>query len=185
MVNCISVFESWIRTHPNQIEPQLGLGEMWLFLNQNQRAKEVFRRILMNFKGNYMALIGLCQAKIKLGEDSVPELRKAWLLDNRLTKAFVETHFDFRSVDSGELEAMSLKEVAETYRIPLSRILERARNGTLPAYPPGEDGLLRFSRKDLDLYDHVLRKLGFELSPKLKKQDLEPEAIQPSLFGDD
>ncbi len=186
MPECIPVFEAWIRTHPEALEPRLGLGEMWLFLDQNQRARESFETLLSKEPGNCLALIGLAQARIKLGEDPLPELRKASVINGELARDMVERDFDFRVFKPERLVPKSLKEISETYLIPLKRVRERALRGVLPMHPPGEDQLFRFREEDLDRHYQVLRCLGLELgsSPPSSELTEKPRIIQPGLFDD-
>ena len=184
MAECVPVFEAWIGAHPDRVEPRLGLSEMWLYLEQNQRAKDSFHAILEKAPNHCMALVGLAQAKLKMGEDPSRELRKAWMLDQDFTREMVENHFDFRGMNPRDLEDRTLSEIAKTYQIPLTRVLDRARKGVLPMHPPESDGLFRFSTKELDRYYEVLKILGLEISGATKTIEAvkQPEAYQPGLF---
>ena len=184
MAECIPVFEEWIRQHPEQVEPRLGLGEMWLYLEQNQRARDVFAEILKIRSTNCMALVGLAQARVKLSEDPTPELRRAHVLDPDFTREIVEHHFDFRGAAAEDLQPASLMEVASSYQIPLKRVMERARNGVLPMVPPREEGgLFLFSKRDMDRYYDVLKCLGLEIGfQSLATTSEDAEAVQPGLF---
>ncbi len=187
MPECIPVFEAWIQNHPKAVEPRLGLSEMWLFLDQNQRARESFETLLTMEPGNCLALIGLAQARIKLGEDPLPELRKASIINSELTREMVERDFDFRVFKPERLVPKKLKEISETYLIPLNRVMERAARGVLPMHPPGEDQLFRFSEEELNRHYQVLRCLGLELgssTPLAELTEEEPQIIQPGLFDD-
>jgi len=166
MAECIPVFEAWIAAHPQRIEPRLGLSEMWLYLEQNQRAKDAFQDLLEVAPNEPLAMIGLAQAKTKLGEDPCNELRKAWVLDSSLTIEMVEKVFDFRRLAPDDLEPRSLIDISEQLHIPLQRVIARARTGALPLHPPaaGSD-LMRASPKDLDRHYHALRILGLEIAP--------------------
>jgi len=184
MAECVRVFEAWIEAHPDQIEPRLGIGEMWLFLEQSQRAKDGFESILELSPNHPMALVGLAQAKLKLGEDHLPDLRKAFLVDQNYTKTMVERHLDFRSHYPQDLEPMALADIAKRYQVALKRVIERAKLGVLPSHPPETPGgLLRFSQKDLQRYDETLRCLGLEIATtKLAHPEPAKEAQQPGLF---
>ena len=184
MAECIPVFERWIEESPDLLEPRIGLGEMWLFLEQNQRAKETFEQTLTVFPNQALALIGLAQAKLKLGEDPLGDLRKAHVMDPLATKDLIEGQFDFRSANPKDLQPMTLVAISKDYQIPIKRVLERAKNGVLPMFRPEEEGLLRFSRKDLDLHYDVLSTLGLEINSKaLKKNDEKSgDPVQPGLF---
>jgi tetratricopeptide (TPR) repeat protein len=193
MAECVAVFETWCETHPNQIEPHIGLSEMWLFLEQYRKAKEGFERILEAAPKHPMALIGLAQAKLKLSESPLHDLRKAWLLDQGYTVRMVENALDFRRSNPDDLEPMSLSQIAKHYRIPLKRVIERTNRGVLPFHPPKEEkGLLRFSTKDLELHYTILKSLGLEITTgtlnalqKPPKPKAQSEAVQPSLFEED
>ena len=166
MAECVPVFEKWIERHPFQVEPRLGLAEMWLYLDQNKRAREVLEALIEFAPRDAPAHLALAQALLRLGEDPLPPLRKAWLLHGELARDMVEHHLDFRAAGSGTLEPMSLEEIAQHYHIPLERVLARALHGVLPAHPPEEEGgLLRFDREELDRHYHVLTKLGLEIKP--------------------
>lgn len=183
MAECVRVFEAWSEAHPQQIEPRLGISEMWLYLEQNQRAKEAFEKILEMVPNHAMALIGLAQAKLKLGDDPIPDLRKAFLVDMDYTKLMVEKHFDFRSHYPQDLTPMSLAEIAKNYNVSLKRVQERARNGVLPTHPPETPGgLLRFSKIDLDRFDNTLRCLGLEITTASIAKPAEEVTSQPGLF---
>lgn len=161
---CVEVFKRWISAHPEKPEPRLGLGELWLYLDQNKRAQEVFE-LLLNLQPNHaMALIGLAQAKARLGEDFVPILMKAAVVEPRYTRSMVEHHFDFRHLHPGDLAPMTLEDVAARYDIPVKRLVDRASAGVLPFHAPSQDGLLRFSKIELDQYYEVLKRLGLEIS---------------------
>lgn len=184
MAECVRVFEEWIDAHPDRIEPRLGISEMWLFLEQNQRAKEAFESVLELAANHPMALIGLAQAKLKLGEDHMADLRKAFMVDQNYTKSMVEKHLDFRSHYPQDLEPMSLQDISKHYNVSLKRVTERAKNGVLPSHPPETPGgLLRFSRQDLDRFDETLRSLGLEISTATFAKNAQSEATQqPGLF---
>lgn len=62
MAECIPVFEAWSRAHPDQEAPWMGLGEMWIYLGQFQRAKEAFHHLLEQMPNHCPALIGMAQA---------------------------------------------------------------------------------------------------------------------------
>jgi len=179
---CIGVFEDWIATHPDDPAPRLGLGEMWLYLEQYARARARFEEMLALTANDPMALIGLAQAKAKLGEDPATELRKASMVDREYTVAMVEQHFDFRTRKPERLMPCALDEIAKRYGVPRVRVVARAKTGSLPAHPPeDEDGLLRFSPEDLDRYHHILEILGLEIGKKAL-EPLRDEAVQRSLF---
>ena len=160
----IPVFEAWRDAHPEEVAPRLGLGEMWLHLDQNQRAHDTFEALLAVVPHQAHALMGLAQAKVKLGEDPLPELRKAYVVDALLTRDMIEHDFDFRGKHPEDLEAMSLKQISEEYQIPLPRVLARARDGVLPVHAPEEDGLLCFKRRELDLHYRILLALALEIA---------------------
>lgn len=182
MAECIPVLEAWVRTYPQDTEPRLGLGEMWLFLGQNQKAHDVFEDMLRLEANQPMALIGQAQAKARMGEDPSAIIRKSWMLDRDYTVAMIEGRFDFRMPAPDDLEAATIKDVSRRYQIPLKRTLARAAAGTLPMHAPEEEGgLLRFSKQELDRHYNVLRALGLELVP-IKKE--EPQPVQPGLFDD-
>lgn len=88
------------------------------------------------------------------------------MLNATLTTEMLENDFDFRSRTPGQLVPMSLMEISETYQIPVKRIMERARKGVLPMFPPEEDHLFRFNREDLDRHYHILQCLGLEITIK-------------------
>jgi len=185
MAECIPVFENWIEAHPDDLAPRFGIGEMWLYLEQYVRARERFEEILQIHENDCMALIGLAQAKLKLGENPIDELRKAWLKDSEYTVNMVEHHFDFRGRGSSDLRPLSLEEIAKTYQIPLKRILERACNGVFPMAPPDESGLLRFSKNDMDRYYEVLKLLGLEIDKnKFGPVVNNTQDLQPGLFDE-
>jgi len=184
MAECVRVFEAWIEVIPRQIDPRLGLSEMWLYLEQNQRAKEAFLQILELSPNHPMALVGLAQSKLKLGEDPISDLRKAFLVDQEYTKTMVERHFDFRGHYPNDLKPMSLADIAKAYNVSLKRVIERAKSGVLPSHPPATPGgLLRFSKRDLDLFDETLRCLGLEITTaSVAKPKKDTSTIQPGLF---
>ncbi|MDJ0840011.1 MAG: hypothetical protein QNK37_26100 [Acidobacteriota bacterium] len=183
---CVRVFEEWIEAHPREAAPRLGLGEMWLHLEQYVRARKTFIEILAGDKADCMALVGLAQARLKLGEDPINDLRKASLVDRDYVVEMVEHHFDFRSRNPEDLAPRSLEDIAGAYRIPLQRIKERAVNGVLPAFSPDQEtGLLRFSKTDLDLHYEVLKILGLEIDGKVLAAKAQPEAVQPGLFEEE
>ncbi|CAM2067612.1 hypothetical protein SCOR_19675 [Sulfidibacter corallicola] len=191
MAECVRVLEAYVAAHPDKVEPRLGLSEMWLYLEQNQRARESFEALLAMEPNHTMALIGLAQARAKLGEDPSTELRRAWVLDMDYTRDMVEEHFDFREVNPKALVPRTLGDIAKQYHIPLKRMLERARKGVLPMHAPeDEEGLFRFSEVELDRYYHILKTLGLEISSlNLDKSGgsagkSQAEAIQPSLFDE-
>lgn len=182
MAECIPVLEAWVRTYPRDSEPRLGLGEMWLFLGQNQKAHDVFADMLRLEPNQPMALVGQAQAKARLGEDPSPIIRKAWMLDRDYTVAMVEERFDFRMPKPDDLEPATIKDISSRYQIPLKRTLARAAAGTLPMHPASDEtGLLRFSKKELDRHYNVLRALGLELVA-IKRE--EPQPVQPGLFDE-
>lgn len=186
MAECIPVFEAWIAAHPNSIEPRLGLSEMWLYLGQNNRAIENFNGILEMDANNTMALIGIAQAQIRLGEDPTPLLRKAWMLDPNYTVEMIEHQIDFRSASTNDLKPGTLKSVAADYHIPLARVLERAERGVLPMHAPDESGLPLFSKTELDRHYAVLKCVGLEIQTReLKAEAAAAEPIQPSLFTEE
>ena len=184
MAECVRVFEAWIEAHPQQIDPRLGLSEMWLYLEQNQRAKDAFLQILELSPNHPMALVGLAQSKLKLGEDPIPDLRKAFMVDQTYTKTMVERHFDFRGHYPSDLQARSLADIAKSYNVSLKRVIERAKSGVLPSHPPATPGgLLRFSKIDLDRFDETLRCLGLEITTaSVAKPKTGPADLQPGLF---
>ncbi len=182
MAECVPVFETWIAAHPKRLEPRLGLSEMWLYLEQNQRAKDAFQELLAISPNHALGLIGLAQAKTKLGEDGANELRKAWVLDPALTIDAVEGAFDFRRLAADDLEPRSLADIARHFRIPLKRVMARARKGVLPMHPPAGDGLMRFSDKDLCCHDRILRMLGLEIGGEPAAAGVE---AQTPLFNTD
>lgn len=158
---CVGVLERWIEAYPNLIEPRLGLGEVWLYLDQDAKARACFSELLAMDGRNCMALLGLAQAKARLGEDYLADLSKAFLIDSAYTKEIAEHVFDFRSKKPERLEPMTLVQVAERYGIPIKRLLGRAQRGVLP-FHRGSD-LLHFSPTELDRYYQTLRKLGLEI----------------------
>ena len=179
---CVGVFEEWIETHPDDPAPRLGLGEMWLYLEQFARARGRFEEMLALSANDPMALIGLAQAKAKLGEDPANELRKASMIDREYTVGMIEHCFDFKTRKPERLMPCSLDEIAKRYGVPRARVSARAEAGSLPAHPPeDEDGLLRFSPEDLDRYHHILEILGLEIGKKALEPS-ESEAVQRSLF---
>ena len=186
MAECIQVFEKWIQTHPDQLEPKIGISEMWLYLDQNARAKEGFEEILEQNPRHIMALVGLAQAKIKLGEDPLNDLRKAWIQNTEYVTEMVEQHMDFRSAHPDDLRPRTLEDISKSFQIPLARLISRAQNGVLPMHPPKDNGLFRFSEKDLNGYYRILKTLGLEISAAQpqKEGDRSPVASQPSLFED-
>ncbi len=161
--DCVSAFEGWIKAYPDQIEPYLGLGEVWLYLDQDAKAKEVFTYLLKLDPKNSMALLGLAQAKARLGEEYMMELSKSFLVDSAYTKEVVEHIFDFRAKHPGRLSAKTLVEVAEHYGIPLKRLMGRAQRGVLPFHRQDGKGLLHFSETELERYYQSLRQLGLEI----------------------
>lgn len=160
---CVAVLEEWIQAYPDRLEARIGLGEVWLYLDQDNKARACFQEILALDTKNSMALVGLAQAKARLGEDYLGELTKAFLVDSSYVKEIVEHVFDFRAKDPDSLEARPLNRVAEHYGIPIKRLLGRAQRGVLPFHPPSQGGLLRFSKVELDRYYDALRKLGLEI----------------------
>lgn len=184
---CVSVFEAYVAAHPDKVEPRLGLSEVWLYLDNSRRARECFEAILEQAPNHPMALVGLAQARCKLGEDPTPDLRRAWLVDMDYTREMVEEHFDFREAKPDGLKPRTLQAIAKHYHIPLKRILKRAHHGVLPMHAPSDgDSLFQFSDKELDRYYNVLKTLGLEIPstsfPKRKKDQTQAE--QPSLFDD-
>lgn len=184
LAECVGVFENWIAARPEQIEPRLGLGELWLYLDQNQRAKEMLQSILEIAPNNCLTLLGLAQAKLKLGESPMAELRRGLVHDPDLIKEMVEYHFDFRGKHTRDPLPRSLMDIAKTYQIPLKRVLERAERGVLPMHHPEDGELFRFSEKELDRHYEVLKYLGLELGSKKEREkgNEEPRAYQPDLF---
>jgi len=164
MGECIRVFEQWILAHPQAWEPRLGLGEAWLYLDQNQKAKDVFAALVSSGPQLPHALIGLAQAKARLGEEFLPELLKASMLDSALVKETVEHRFDFRMVAARDLEPMTLVALGNTFQIPLKRLLGRAQRGVVPLHLEG-GGLARVSAVEMQRYYQVLLRLGLELPP--------------------
>ncbi|CAM2007752.1 tetratricopeptide repeat protein [Acanthopleuribacter pedis] len=184
---CVAVFEAYVAAHPDKVEPRLGLSEIWLYLDNSKRARETLERILEQEPNHPMALVGLAQARCKLGEDPTPELRRAWLVDMDYTREMVEEHFDFRETKPENLAPRTLQSIAKHYHIPLKRILKRAKSGVLPMHPPtDESGLFQFTESELDRYYNILKTLGLEIPStsfaKPKKEAVEAE--QPSLFDD-
>ena len=184
---CVQVFENWIEAHSDDLAPRLGLGEMWLHLEQYVRASKTFMDILVRKPGDCMGLIGLAQARLKLGEDPTNDLRKASLVDRDYVIEMVEHHFDFRIRNPEDLTPRSLEAIGKAYRIPLKRVQERAVNGVLPAFSPDEEtGLLRFSEADLDRHYAILKMLGLEIDSKVLAQEArEDEPVQPGLFEEE
>lgn len=184
---CVQILEKWAASEPNEEDPLVGLTEMWLYLGQAQKAREAAEKILETAPGNIMAMVGIIQAKLKLGEDVQADLRKAWVLNNHYMKEMLENRFDFRfKQPRGEARSRTLEDIAKTYNIPLKRILERARRGVLPMHAPGEDGLFRFVDEELDRYVGILHMLGLELerekhTPK-QESETDPVVMQPGLF---
>ncbi len=183
MAECIPVFEAWSKAHPDQEAPWMGLGEMWLYLGQYQRARETFNHLLEQIPNHCQAIIGMAQALLKLGEDPLPLLRRARVLNASLTTEMLENDFDFRSRIPQKLESMSLMDISEAYQIPVKRVMERARKGVLPMFEPDEEShLFRFSREDLDRHYHILQSLGMEIAIKEApptKESPPQEPVQP------
>jgi hypothetical protein len=164
MAECIRVFEQWTLAHPQAWEPCLGLGEAWLYLDQNQKAREVFSKLVASAPQLPHALIGLAQAKARLGEEFLPELLKASMLDGALVKETVEHRFDFRMAAARDLVPMTLIALGNTFQIPLKRLLGRAQRGVVPLHLEGS-GLASVSALEMQRYYQVLLKLGLELPP--------------------
>ncbi len=182
---CVPVFEAWIAQHGASIEARLGLGELWLYLGQNQRALDQFEEVIAMEANNVMALLGAAQSLNRLGEDPVPILRKSYMLDMTYTLDMIERQLDFRQANTSDLQGATLKEIAARYKIPLVRVLERAERGVLPMHPPGEDGLPRFSRTELDRHYTVLKCVGLEMEPTVPiRTEAMAQPIQPSLFDE-
>lgn len=169
-VESVPVYEAWIAAQPESITAQLGLSELRLYLGQNEEARNAFASILAQNKNLILALLGYAQAKARLGEDPIPELRQAWVREPQFTVAIIENHFDFRLPNPPELEERTLKEVAALYQIPLRRVLDRARRGVLPMHPMEKD-LLRFSKTELDRYYAVLKCVGLEIGRHIPRQE--------------
>lgn len=161
---CIEVFEAWIDQHPDDLAPRLGLGELWLVLDQNQKARRCFEEILQMDRDHVMALAGLAQAHARLGEDYLSPLIKASLCDSRYTKAMVENYLDFRSTKPRDLEPMTLRAVGERTGMPFKRLMARAHRGVLPFHVSKDTSLLMFSGTELKAYMTLLTRLGLELN---------------------
>jgi tetratricopeptide (TPR) repeat protein len=184
---CVTLVEQWIDCCPEREEAYLGLGELWLFLDQNQKALEIFSQLLTFSHHNCMAQIGLAQAQVRLGQDFVSTLMKASVWDSRYTKEMVEHSFDFRTTRPDDLVPMTLEAVAEHFMIPLKRIMGRALRGVLPFHRKSGSDLLLFSEAELRNYYKVLKSLGLEMATRdVSSEPLprEPEAFQPSLFDE-
>ncbi|PIE01316.1 MAG: hypothetical protein CSA81_12085 [Acidobacteria bacterium] len=184
---CVSLLESWIEHYPKREEPYIGLGEMWLYRNQNQKALDVFSKLLEISPKSCLAQIGIAQAEVKLGRDYIPSLMKAFILNPQYTKDMVEFSFDFRRPRPGDLVAMSLESVANHFKIPVKRMIGRALHGVLPFHRRTQSDLLLFSESELNEYYKVLKTLGIEMNTAdLSNQPLpkDAEPVQMSLFDD-
>ena len=163
---CIPVLESWRDAFPEDSEPRLKLGEMWLFLEQYQRARDTFAALLERIPNHLFGLLGLAQAQLRLGEDAMVTLRKASVKGGQITREMIERDFDFRLKNHGSLTPLSLMDIAEHYQIPLQRVMNRALAGVLPAHPPqSQDGLPGYDRSDLDRHYQILLMLRLEVAP--------------------
>ncbi|MCB1051950.1 MAG: hypothetical protein H6510_06225 [Acidobacteria bacterium] len=179
VTECVSVFEQWLAHYPDQWEPRLGLSELWLYLDQNQRAKDAFSALLKHQPNQVLALIGLAQAKARLGEDFLPDLLKASVIDGALVKEMVEHRFDFRRVAPKDLQPVTLAELADLYQIPLKRFIGRAQRGVVPLHLQA-DGLLQYSKPEMDAYYATLKRLGLEIESTPPKPNA--SETQLSLF---
>lgn len=185
---CVAVLESWIEAYPQRVEPFLGLGELWLFLDQNQKALDAFEKLLAFSPKNSMGLIGKAQAQLKLGRDFMAPLMKASIYNPHYTNEMVEHSFDFRTSRPDDLVPMSLEALAQHFKIPHKRIIGRALRGVLPFHVIKNSDLLLFSEKEMKAYYLVLKKLGLEMTTEDLSDDPlpgEPEAVQLNLFEDD
>lgn len=182
---CIQVFEEWNEAHPDDPVPRLGLGEMWLYLDQYARAKDVFESFIKDFGNDATALIGLAQSAAKLGLDPSNALRKASMIDREMVVEMVEHRFDFRARNPDDLMPMTLEQVAQEVQIPLKRVVERAQRGTLPLFPPEEPGdLPRVSRMDLERWYGALKLLGLEIDGASVYRGNTEDLVQGQLFDE-
>ena len=182
---CVSVLEKWIECYPQRVEAYLGLGELWLFLDQNLNALEIFEKLLSFSTKNCMAQIGLAQAQLKLGKEFISALMKASVWDPKYTKEMIEHSFDFRTPRPRDLLPMTLEALSAHFQIPVKRLIGRALRGVLPFHRSPEYELLLFSEKEMQNYYKVLKKLGLEMNTSdLSKEPLprEADAVQLSLF---
>jgi len=186
---CIAVFEEWIEQHPEAIEPKLGLSELWLYLDQHQKAKDALMEVRERVPNHPLVLIGLAQAKARLGEDYLSELLKASVVDLDYTKEMVEHYFNFSSMNPQDLAPATLTQIAEDLNMPLKRLVGRAQRGVLPFHTSQHQGLLLFSAMELERYRKVLTKLGLELQldrhetgAKTVAKEENPESGQMDLF---